>query len=79
MTEPTHLGYGRVGQASFVVVPAAIGAALGWGLLALLDCRRLPRTAVHAVVLDGKHAVVPPGSPSGPAPPGRRAYRPVES
>ena len=37
MTEPTELGYGRVGQALFIVVPAVIGAGLGWGLLALVD------------------------------------------
>lgn len=36
MSEPTELGYGRVGQALFLVVPAVVGAALGWGLLALL-------------------------------------------
>jgi hypothetical protein len=37
MTEPTDLGYGRVGQSLFLLVPAVIGAALGWGLVALLD------------------------------------------
>lgn len=37
MTEPTRLGYGRTASALFVVVPAVVGAALGWGLLALLD------------------------------------------
>lgn len=37
MTEPTRLGYGRTAAALFIVVPAAVGAALGWGLLALLD------------------------------------------
>lgn len=123
MSEPTELGYGRVGQALFIVVPAVIGAALGWGLLALLSWllglpwipfrgplqlidsipdqvalpvliglgiiagtffgtyalkdepfvtvgddqvrlkrgeadRRLPRTAVDAVFLDGKHLVL---------------------
>jgi hypothetical protein len=37
MTEPTELGYGRVGRTMFLVVPAVIGALLGWGLVALLD------------------------------------------
>jgi hypothetical protein len=37
MTEPTNLGYGRGGQALFLVVPALVGAGLGWGLWALLD------------------------------------------
>ena len=37
MTDPTYLGYGRGGQALFLVVPALIGAGLGWGLWALLD------------------------------------------
>jgi hypothetical protein len=37
MSEPTDLGYGRVGQAIFLVVPAVTGAALGWGLVALLN------------------------------------------
>jgi hypothetical protein len=37
MTEPTELGYGRGGQALFVVLPALIGAALGGGLWALVD------------------------------------------
>ena len=36
MSEPTELGHGRGGQTLFIVVPAVIGAALGWGLLALL-------------------------------------------
>lgn len=36
MSAPTELGYGRGGQTLFIVVPAVIGAALGWGLLALL-------------------------------------------
>jgi hypothetical protein len=123
MSEPTNLGYGRGGQALFLLVPALIGAGLGWGLWALLDWllglpwipfrgplslvdripdevslpvliglglvagvifglyalhdelfvtvdrtevrlrrgemdRRLPRTAVHAVFLDGKDLVL---------------------
>ena len=37
MSEPTELGYGRGGQALFFLVPALIGAALGWGLWALVD------------------------------------------
>jgi hypothetical protein len=37
MSEPTELGYGRGGQALFFVVPALVGAALGWGLRALVD------------------------------------------
>jgi hypothetical protein len=38
MTEPTYLGYGPGGQALFLVAPALIGAGLGWGPWALLDC-----------------------------------------
>jgi hypothetical protein len=37
MTEPTELGYGSFGRTMFLVVPAVIGALLGWGLVALLD------------------------------------------
>ncbi len=37
MTEPTEIGYGRFGVALFDVVPAVVGALLGWGLGALLD------------------------------------------
>lgn len=36
MSEPTHLGYGRGGQALFLIVPGVLGAALGLGLWALL-------------------------------------------
>jgi hypothetical protein len=33
----TELGYNRGGQALFVLIPALIGAGLGWALTALLD------------------------------------------